>query len=193
MLTPFQLSDVITRETVNQRINEYNAMFPLKIEHGGTGATTIEQARKNLGVYSSESINFSGDQTLTLSKSIREYSYVAIYYRTNYDANVNKKSVLGGSTYFTVDALSSTTTHALSEEISIYPSDISSREYLVFASAIMRMDGNGYNINLERNTCMIVDVETGTKYLNINNIPHVFYDITTSDFQIKIYKIVGFK
>lgn len=188
MLTPFQLSDVITRETVNQRINEYNAMFPLKIENGGTGATTAEQARKNLGIYRPDAISFTGDQTLTLAKSIRGYSYVVIDYSTNYDISL-KPYITGGETHFTVDVMPSTTVHALSEETRLNYWSGSPR-YLVFSSAIMRVDGNGYNINLERNQCMVVNLDTYAKSLDPSIIDS---SLSASDFKIKITEITGYK
>ena len=43
-VTKFAANEVISCENVNARITEINNLFPLPIEHGGTGATTAEDA-----------------------------------------------------------------------------------------------------------------------------------------------------
>lgn len=180
-LTNFDVGDIVSRESINRRFNEFDAMFPLKISDGGTGATSVEQARKNLGLYSVEDISFTGGDTITLSRSIREYSYIRVFYRIANDYKT------GGSTYFSQDVLSSTDIHSLC--INAYHERSNSGGLLIFASALMHVSGNGYTIWLTRNQGFFVDRDNGDTYV-APAVPWWMYSI---DPKIQITHIEGYK
>lgn len=184
-LTEFNLSDVVGRELINQRIRQFNAMFPVSIENGGTGATSTSQARKNLGIYRPEEISFTGDETLTLETSIKNYGYVKIAYGI-YNDNRGLDYASSAVNIFSADILSSTSVHSLSIEVD---RDWSNKDCLVFASALMRVSGSGYTISIERNTGFIVERNSGNIYLS----PQALGNYETINPKIKILQIIGYK
>lgn len=82
-ITEFQATDLVTRLNVNEKIQQINSLFPVSVANGGTGATTANGARTNLGFSTSTNLytNLSGTfSTITLSSSISNYDAIGIYY-----------------------------------------------------------------------------------------------------------------
>lgn len=81
------LSNLTTTDKTNivSSINEVNGKFPVAIANGGTGGTTVTEARTNLGVRTAEQLFFNADgsaSTIELSSSIENYDMIQIFYFT---------------------------------------------------------------------------------------------------------------
>ena len=187
-LQEFGLDEVVGRATVNQRIKDFNAMFPLSVENGGTGATSVLQARKNLGVYAPEWLGDSTTGTLSLCKSINQYSFVKITYGlTNSVSYSEYRYYSTASATFSVDVLSSTSHNSLSIEVD--RGYCYGQNYLIFASALVSVSASGYTLSLGRNTAFIVDRDTGQHY--VAPVDNGNYE--KIDPKIKILEVYGYK
>ena len=175
-LQEFSLDEVVGRTTINQRIKDFNAMFPISIENGGTGATNSWQARQNLGVYAPEWLGDSTTGTLNLYKSINQYNFIKINYGLVKGSSLNKYYSTSNAT-FSVDVLSSTSYIALSMEIF---REATVAEYLTFASALVNVSANGSTLTLSRNTAFTVELRTGNQF-------------NDSEWKIKILRVYGYK
>lgn len=86
--TPFNATNM---NSLEDRIDN---MFPVSIANGGTGATTVQNARSNLGIYGQvlfEDVNGT-QNTILLSDSSANYTYLEIFYKTN-DADISSRKV----------------------------------------------------------------------------------------------------
>ena len=175
-LQEFSLDEVVGRTTINQRIKDFNAMFPLSIENGGTGATSDWQARQNLGLYAPEWLGDSTTGTLSLNKSINQYSFIKITYGLIKGSALNKYYSTESAT-FSVDVLSSTSHISLSTNIF---QGATVAEYFTFASALVSVSASGYTLSLSRNKGFTVELRTGQQFV-------------ASEWSIKIINVYGYK
>ena len=172
ILSEFELDDAVLLGGVNWRCQQFNTAFPLPISQGGTGGMSSAYARYNLGVLTSEFITFSGKDTLTLSKSIKEFSYIVI----DYSNNSNYWGYCHNSSCFSVDVLNSISGNALTISVP----DSVSKNRLVTISAIMWVSGTGKTITLDRNKGFVKDVSGGSAWIDSNE-------------RINISRIIGYR
>ena len=171
-VSEFELDEIVSLGSVNNRCKQFNQMFPVSIANGGTGATNTAQARKNLGIYKMEYINYSGsDGTYTLSTSINNYSYIRIYY-TGFSYYARS------STYFTHDIIGSTAMHSLSDTTFYRYNDMT---YLIFLTALIRFSSTGLTMTLERNGGLIKNLTNG----EVHTLP---YNPPSSSWDPRIYQ-----
>ena len=112
-VTEFQISEIVSMSGVNSRIQEINNMFPVSVNNGGTGQTSLEGIRSSLNLKKFTILynNPNGTAgTIQLYDSITNYDYIDIYY-SGYDtshrnfsgfwrnANVNSYGVVLNVTY----------------------------------------------------------------------------------------------
>lgn len=171
-VSEFELDEIVSLGSVNNRCKQFNQMFPVSVANGGTGATNTAQARKNLGIYKLEYINYSGSNgTYTLSTSINNYSYIRIYY-TGFSYYARS------STYFTHDIIGSTAMHALSDT-AFY--NYNHMDYLIFLTSLVRFSSTGLTMMLERNGGLIKNLTNG----EVHTLP---YTPPPNSFDPKIYQ-----
>ena len=82
-VTEFQSTDLVTRSNVNEKIQQINALFPVSVENGGTGATTAPQVLKNLGVVDNSTLGFPDFETNDESSYISQVQAYALAHITD--------------------------------------------------------------------------------------------------------------
>jgi hypothetical protein len=162
LITKFNGSEIISCESVNSRIREINSLFPVSISHGGTGATTVEQARANL---SSEGYvvlyqNVSGtSNAITLPAKASNCNRWGIFYGINN---------IGGYQEYDLTNMG---------EINLSAVYTTSANNLYFRTALAQINKNSRTITLTRNMTFI---------LGVNGSQSISEDM------LKIYAVVGY-
>lgn len=161
-ITRFLGNEIISCENVNSRIGEVNALFPVPISKGGTGATSAAQARANLGLetYTLLFQNVSGTSgTITLPALAASCSRWGVYYGIN---NIGGYQECDPSDTPTID---------------IYATYMSVNDNMYVRSALMYFNKSSRTISMARNSTFIV---------------HANGNHSTTDDALKIYNVVGY-
>lgn len=163
IVSDFQGSEVISCENVNSKVQQINSFFPVPIEYGGTGATTVQQARSNLNMETTVQLyhNISGTTgTITLPAQASSCNRWGIYYGY---------SNIGG--YQECDIASGSGT------INLYLTYMSNSNNLYTRSALAYYNVSNSQISMSRNQTFVL-------YENGNQ--------RVLDEKINIYLVVGY-
>ena len=161
-ITRFTGSETISCANVNSRIQQINGLFPIPVSDGGTGASTAEQARTNLGVETTKLLyqNVSGTaSTITLPQQASSGTRWGIYYGINNIGGYQECDPTGGAT------------------LNIYEAYITANNNLWVRSALVYLDKTARTISMARNSTFVI-------YANGNH--------GTNDEQLKIYNVIGY-
>ena len=162
LITKFDGNEVISCESVNTRIRQINSLFPVSIAHGGTGATTVEGARQNLGIESHVVLyqNISGtDGTITLPEKAAQCNRWGMFYGMN---------TIGGYQEWDLSN---------SGQLDLTDIYTTGSNNLVFRTALAQCNKNARTITLARNSSFFI----------YNDGRHA-----VNDEKLKIYYVIGF-